>query len=101
MSISMISPSAIPCSSDVVKIATLSFKLKIIKSSLSKLIVITLEPVVLIKSELLKNKVSDTTKEPVRTLIFTMFCFVVVSRTSPVATGTLRPSVNSNVAPLV
>jgi len=60
-----------------------------------------LDPVVLIRSELLRKRSSDTVNTPVKTLTFTVFCAVVPSKTSPVATGAFTPSESDSVAPFV
>ena len=95
------SPTATPCGSDVVNKATLSCILKIIRLSLRDEIETIFDPVLLTKSELVKNKVLEILNVPVKTLTFKLFCLVVVSRISPVATGALTPSLNLIIAPFV
>ena len=92
---------ATPWASEVVSNATLSVILKIGRSLLNGVRDTITEPVVLIKSELVKNNVSSATNVPVRTFTLTVFWSVVVSNTSPVATGAATPSDRDNVAPFV
>ena len=56
---------------------------------------------VLIRSELVKKRLVETLNVPVKTLILTLFCKTVDSKTSPVATAALTPSLKESVAPLV
>tara|TARA_B100000131_G_scaffold167401_1_gene161772 strand:+ start:91 stop:429 length:339 start_codon:yes stop_codon:yes gene_type:complete len=90
-----------PCAEDVVNNATLSCISKIGRFSLKDDKETIFEPVVLIKLELVKNKVVETLNVPVKTFIFTLFWSIVVSRTSPVATGVDIPSLKDKIAPLV
>ena len=101
MSISIFSPIATPCASVVVNSATLSWTLNGTKPSLKELKETILEPVVLTKSVLVKKRVVETVKFPDKTLTLTLFCSVVVSRTVPVATGELIPSLKERVALLL
>ena len=100
-SITTFSPTATPCISDVVNNATLSWTLNGFKLSLKELIETILDPVVLIKSLLVKNNVEDTEKVPVKTLTLTLFCSIVVSRTWPVATAAFTPSLKDKIALLL
>ena len=95
------SPIPTPCEEDVVNKATLSCTLKIERFSLKDAIETIFEPVVLIKLELVKNKVVETVNVPVKTFILTLFWSIVVSSTSPVATAAAIPSLKDKVAPLV
>ena len=95
------SPIPTPCAEDVVSNATLSCILKIGRFSLRDDKETIFEPVVLIKLELVKNKVVETLKVPVKTFTLTAFWFIVVSSTSPVATADAIPSLSDNTAPLV
>ena len=101
ISILIFSLTPTPCASAVFKRATLSVILKIGKSLLNGVKENILAPVVLIRSELLKNKSSDIVNTPVNTFTFTVFCAVVPSKTCPVATGAFTPSDSDKIAPLV
>ena len=73
ISTSISSPRATPCEEDVVNNATLSCNLKIERFSLRDDIETIFDPVVLIKLELVKNKVVETLKVPVKTFTLTLF----------------------------
>ena len=75
--------------------------MKIIRLSLKEDIETIFDPVVLIRSELVKKRVLETENDPVRTLTFTLFCALVVSKISPVATDALIPSLRDKIDPLV
>ena len=98
---STLSPTPKPWGASVSINATLWLTSNGSKLSLRDVSVTTLDPTVL-KRLLERIKYwSSMTQVPDKTFILTTFCLLVPSNTSPVATGSLLPSVRLRIAPSV